>query len=354
MSYQQTYRANIPYNGTVSVSYPKSESGGRTTAHYSGEIPVHVTVNVNTAPFDGSVRGCNNSIDLLAGSVAAMNAAQCAAIEQTAQDVSKSLIDGFFGTINTELSQQLQALDSAVKAGMGLLFEQGKAADAQKHTLEADYNRISSRYMALFGNLDTECYKRIYALDRQAFALAEKVKQPLLGAQPQNAAFLLLGIDEGAGIQSFLLVSNLNKKTQEVLRALYEYITQESRLTALVSSFLNNEPLLEQTSVCIPVLYMESDALGIEKNSAVQQCFVNKEYDADAQKNIEEKVREFCCRAEWQKINSEEYARVKKEFDSLAESYFSAHDDETNRRVYATMLSLRDNNEILGIKGKNA
>jgi hypothetical protein len=372
MSYQQTYHASVPYSGTVSVSYPKSDSGGSTTAHYSGEVPLSVTINVNTAPFEGSVHGCNNSIDLLTGSVVAMNAAQCAAIEQTAKDVSKSLIDGFFGTINTELTQQLQALDSAVKAGLGLIFEQGKAADAQKQTLETDYNRISSRYAALFNNLDTECYKRIYALDRQAFALAEKVKQPLLDAQRHNAAFAVLGIEEGAGVQSFLFASNLNKKTQRVLRSLYEYITQESRLTSLVSSFLNNEQLPEKTDVYIPVLYMESDALETEKTAcakvdencfvyelpdeggAVQQCFENQQYGADMQKNIKKKTQDFCRQSEWEKTNTEEYMRVKKEFDSIAEAYFSAHDDEVNRRVYAAMLSLRDNNEILDIKGKNS
>jgi hypothetical protein len=353
MSYQQTYSASVPYSGTVNVSYPKSESGGTTTAHYSGEVSVNVTINVNTAPFDGSVHGCNNSIDLLTGSVVAMHAAQCAAIEQTAKDVSKSLIDGFFGTINTELSQQLQALDSAVKAGLGLIFEQGKAADAQKQMLETDYNRISSRYTALFNELDNECYKRIYALDKRAFELSEKVKQPLLNAQPHNSAFAVLGIEESANIQSFLFVSNLNKKTKGVLQTLYEYITQESRLTSLVSSFLNSEQLPEQNPVYIPVLYIKNDALESEKSGAVEECFVNEQYGADAQKNIEEKARTFCRQSEWEKINAEDYERVKKEFDSLAEAYFSEHDDETNRRVYAAMISLRNNNEILDIKRNN-
>jgi len=48
MSYSRSYSASIPFSGSVSYSYPKSDTGGSGTAHYSGSVPVNVTINVNT------------------------------------------------------------------------------------------------------------------------------------------------------------------------------------------------------------------------------------------------------------------------------------------------------------------
>jgi hypothetical protein len=242
MSYSTRHHASIPYSGSVSYSYPASEHGGSGTAHYSGSVSVNVTINVNTQPFDGSVSHFNNSVDVLTGSVVAMKSAQCTAIHQTATDVSTSIINGFFGTIKTELSQQLQALDSAIKATYGLLLEQGKAVTAKKNVIEGDYNRIASRYIRLFADLDNECYKRIHELDKPSFLLSEKVQKELVSDTTKNTAALnILGIEEISSSKSLLLISSLNRKVLEVLKALHNYVTQESRINSLVNSFLFNE-----------------------------------------------------------------------------------------------------------------
>jgi hypothetical protein len=344
MSYSTHHNASVHYSG--SVSYPASEHGG--SVHYSGTVPVSITIHVNTNPFDGSVSNFNRSVDVLTGSVVAMKAAQCTAINQTATDVSTSLINGFFGTIKTELSQQLQALDSAIKATYGLLLEQGKAITEKKNVMEGDYNRIASRYVRLFADLDNECYKRIYALDKQSFLLAEKVQRELVGDTSKNAAALnLLGIEETASSKSLLLISSLNRKVLEVLKTLHDYITQESRINSLVNSFLVNEEAGENIPYYAPVVFTESDML--EGDSAKQEDFVPVYLDERKRQAVADKAREFrsgVSPSAWKGIAEQEKEAVNKEFNALAESSFAGSNDENEQRIYQTMLSLWKNSNL--------
>ena len=351
MSYNERYRAVVPYSGSVSISYPASKSGGARTAHYSGEIPIDVTINVNTRPFDGSVSRFNTSIDALTGSVVAMNAAQCAAIKQTASEVSASLIDGFFGTINTELSQQLQALDSAIKATFGLIAEQGKAVTEKKNQMEGDYNRISSRYVRLFADLDSECHKRIYALDKQSFTLSEKVQKQLLNESSHNmAAPNLLGIEEVSSLKTLVFISSINKRALEVLQTLHAYITQKSNINSLVNSLLFHEEIDGNLPLCIPVVWTESDML--ESNMANHESFIPDFVDEQRKQPIAEKAESFCSgvsQSAWAAEESEREA-LNREFKALAESCFADANEETEQRVYNTMLSLWENSELVSLK----
>ncbi|MDR2794000.1 MAG: hypothetical protein LBB61_10135 [Treponema sp.] len=351
MSYRQNYRAAVPYSGRISYSYPASQSGGSGTASYSGEVAVNVTINVNTNPFDGSVHTCNNTIDALTDAVVVMNAAQCAAIQETTRNVSKSLIDGFFGTIKTELSQQLQALDSAIKAGLGLIQEQGKAVSAQKNTMETDFNRIRSRYSTLFADLDNECYKRIYALDKNAFTLSEKAQKQLINEQTSNAAALsILEMQEESSSKMFLLISNLNRKVKEVLKTVHDYITQESRITALVDSFLFHEAPKEEAWAYIPAIWLESD--NIDGNVKSHETFTVEYLEEKQKKQIAEKTDIFCSSdSSWHSISSEERDALHKEFTLLAEKYFEAKTGNTEQRVYKTMLSLWRNADLSSLMG---
>jgi len=340
MSYSNSYSTSVSYSGSVSYSYPKSESGGSGTAYYSGNIPINVVITVNTEPFDGSVARFNSSIAALGGSVAAMNVAQCAAIQQTAREVSESLINGFFGTINSELSQQLQALDSAIKSGFAMIQDLGKAVADKKNVMEGDYNRITSRYIKIFADLDNECYKRVYALDNQSFALSQKVQEQLLSEPASNAAAAnLLSIEEVSFSKTLVFVSSLNRKALEVLKTLREYITQEAKMNNLIDSFLHDEETADNTPLCVPVIWSESDML--QGGAPNRECFIPGYLGPQEQQAISEKVNMFCAgTSAWKTAGETERESLSREFNSLAESCFANAEEETDQRIYRTMMSL--------------
>jgi hypothetical protein len=277
-----------------------------------------------------------------------MNSAQCLAINQTTQDVSRTLIDGFFGTINTELSQQLSALNSAIKAGLGLILEQGKAVTAQKGVMEADYQRISSRYVTLFQDLDAECYKRIYALDKASFQLARNVQKKLLIETNTNiSAKSLLAIQDESISKLMILVSRLNRIAHDVLKTLTNYVTQETAMTGLIDSFMLNEELDEKKTGYIPVIWVETDKL--EGAGQDSECVV-PEYIQGGQKNaISGSLRGYCAgspQSSWTRIGDEEKSSLDKEFKSTAESSFPAAGDEKDTRVYNMLMELWKNSTL--------
>ena len=348
MSYRQNYSAKIPFHGSKNVSYPASEKGGNMTISYSGEIPVNVGIVVNTESFDGSVSHCNGSIDALTGSVVAMNAAQCAAIKETALSVSKSLIDGFYGAINTELSQQIQALDSAVKANFGLIEQQAKAVAAQKGVMETDYNRISSRYTALFSDLDNECYKRIYALDKQSFLLSQKIREELLSEKNRNnAAFNLLGFTEESSSKLLLAISRINRKARETLQVLQEYIFQETTIEHLVNSFLSNETTNEPAAICSPVIIAET--IQLENTSSSYNIYVPDYMGENQKKEITKKAAtesSTLTNDAWADISADEREIINREFAAVAERQFEGNDGVFEKRVYNMMMFLRQNADL--------
>lgn len=355
MSYKQQYHSEVHYSGSKSVSYPKSDSGGSLTVNFSGTVPLDITIDVDTTPFDDSVSGVKRSVDVLTGAVTAMNVAQCAAIQQTTKDVSKSLIDGFFGTIKTEISQQIQALDSAIKADFGLISEQGKAVDSQRGVMEADYNRISSRYLALFSDLDTECHKRIYALDKPAFTLSENIlKKLILDAMNNRSAGNFITIQEESTSRAMLLVSRVYRKVRDVMTTLHDYITQESRLTSLINSSLGSEKIEKNASILLPVIYIEGDSLegdpgGTEHNSFIPGYIPDKEKAL-----VSEQAAAYCAggSATWCEIPDAERELLNKEFMALGEEKFDGVDTpEESRRVYDTLIRLWHGNTLYALKG---
>ncbi|MDR2509295.1 MAG: hypothetical protein LBC77_01475 [Spirochaetaceae bacterium] len=345
MSYQQNYSATVPFSGSQHVSYPASEKGGSMTVRYSGQIPINVGIRVNTEPFDSSVSRCNGSIDLLSSSVVAMNAAQCAAIKETGRAVSQAIINGFYGAINTELSQQIQALDSAVKANFGLIEQQAKAVSAQKVVMETDYNRISSRYTTLFADLDSECHKRIYALDKKSFLLSQKIQEELLSEKNRNnAAFNLLESIEESSSKLLLAISRINRTAREVLYALREYISQETKIERLIGSFIMQETADEPAAVYNPALVAET--IQPESAASVYNAYIPEYMTEDQKTEIARRVIAECSTLQndaWADISVDEREILNREFTAAAENHFEGKDGVFEKRMYAVLLSLWQN-----------
>jgi hypothetical protein len=305
---------------------------------YRDVVPLDITIDVITEPFDHSVDHCNDSIDVLTGAVVGMKASQCAAISQTAAEVSQTIINGFYGTIKTEISQQMQALDSAVKAGLGLIMEQGKAVGNQKSIMESDYGRIGSRYISLFKDLDEECKKRIYALDKPAFRLSEKVQQKLIHetGTDESAKNMLVNSEE-ASSKLMILVSRLARKTQDIIATLGSYISQEKRYTSQLNSLLDNESIGEKAPLLLPLIHVESDAL----EGAGEDIALYASEKAKDREDMFEKVKTFCADGSsslWEPMSVDERELVGKEFTVIAESF--GQESTESKRIYDTLMGL--------------
>jgi hypothetical protein len=358
MSYSKPYTINVPYSGSISVNYPKSENGGSKNVSYSGTTSAEIVIHVDTAPFDHSVARVNNHVDGLTGAVIAMNAAQVAAINNTAQAVSSSILNGFFGTIKAEISQQLQALDSAVKATFGLIQEQGKAVTQKKDQMESDFNRIKSRYVDLFTNLDIECRKRISELDKPAFYLSEIIQKKLINETASGeGAKNFVAINEEASSKMMLLTSSILKRAREVIKTIDDYITQEIRLTALIDSFVEPKQINKKTALLIPVIFIESDTLEDNNAGLSCDCFLPGIVSDKDRPAITEQINTFCRNetvSRWDKPDETSQDVLDKEFRLLAETEFADNADDAGeaahkRRIYDKLVELWENRDFLAL-----
>jgi hypothetical protein len=300
---------------------------------------------VDTDSFDASVTGCNNSVDLLTGAVVVMNSAQVVAIQEKTMDVVKSLSSGFFGAINSEISQQLVQLKSSIDSNLALLVEHGRAIDGQKSVMETDYQRIKDRYLNVFKDLDDECRKQIQALDRSAFDLSEKVMAFMLGGYTDKGALGLVSAQEEASSRSMCLASGLYRKTKAVIDSLYAYINQENVFERQIDVSLIDEKIDEPEPVYLPVLYVESERLDGE-SGVMKECFQPQGTDERIKSAIAEGAASFGASEDlWETGAADFMAEMNREFNALVEKEYT--DDLEQKRINETMLNLWQESRFL-------
>lgn len=144
---------------------------------YSGyaEDVVNVEIDVDTNPLDYEVRECNSTINRLTASVGAMNAAQCAMIASKANQVSDTIIKGFFQSVSADLSAQRMELQQKTESRLILLRKQAETLVSKQKTMQADYQRTSARYQKLFTELNKELALRIQQINLPVFNVVKMI-----------------------------------------------------------------------------------------------------------------------------------------------------------------------------------
>ena len=257
MGYRRSFTKRIAVHYSGSVSYPASQNGG--SVSYSGTAYEDVTVNIDVAtePFEHSVARCNNHVGTLTGAVVATEAAQIASIRENARKVGQTIIDGFFKTVRSEISQQISELSSRINATLVHLQELAKRCVDKQRQMEVDYNRISTRYLKIFDELNSELKNRIFELDRPAFVFkadsdesaARFVEGPLVGTA-------IVSGSEESSLQALISTSRSKKQAQDTIHEIDRFLTKQKRLDQLLHRCILPEN--RESAVYIPICYLET------------------------------------------------------------------------------------------------
>ena len=280
MSYSRRFsrRVAVPYSGSKTISYPETKGGSTMTVSYHGTAyeDVEVDIYVDTDPFDSSVASCNNHVNGLTASVGAMNTAQCIAISENADKVSKSIIDGFFTTIRTDLSTQKTELEQIIESRLILLRQQAANLKEKQETMWKDYNRTTERYQKLFADLNNELSVRIHQLDQPVFDFAKEI-------DVQSDRMLRTDLIQTAvtmGKESSLLQAQLSAAAVKN-HALGAMNQAQNFLT---SKALSEKTILSTTiegsgedKYLVPVCYMKTES---ENHHTEQQCALPDYYES--------------------------------------------------------------------------
>lgn len=340
MSYSRTYSGSVYYSGSVSVSYPASEHGGSTTAHYSGSVPVSVNLYVDTSPFDSSVRSCSASVNNLNGAVVAMNASQVASINKASENISSHVISGFFNMIKSELGQNMAALLAKFKAVFELLTENSARVEKQQLVMQDDYSRISGRYTKIFSDLDEELEKRVAALDKNVFEISRRIQgEQLNNETAKKVAQFVLGTNEDDILQQELLVANTKSKVLNAMQKMSGNVVQQAVYSNQVKNILEDSNVKNPEENYVPVIFTESS--DFDADGTKISCFANSVSD-DSVLKIENCVKNFFLSNpdENKALTEDEKSKIDDSFKLIAENEFLDKTDEKSKRIYEMIKTL--------------
>jgi hypothetical protein len=265
MSYRRTYHQTISIHYSGSVSYPASQNGGNVS--YSGTAHENVTVNidVDTDPFDASVNGCNNSVKMLTGAVVATEAAQIASIDQNAKKIGTAIIEGFFKTIRLEISQQIAELSQKIDAHLLYLHELAKSCIAKQKQMETEYNRLSSRYLKIFNDLNNELSNRIYELNKPAFIFKKETDSHAIRTSGNDLVGTVAVFGkEGGELQAKISASIVKKRALGAIDQANVFLRKQKKMENMINRSMLNENISapKYTPVCFAETQNEKNQTG--------------------------------------------------------------------------------------------
>lgn len=354
MSYSRKYHETITVRGskTVTVSYPKSESGGSktVTVDYVENVPVDVNIHVDTDPFDDSVESCNTNVNLLTGAVVATEVAQIASIDKNSKKVANTIIDGFFGYIRSEISQQIAELTQGIDSQLMHLRELSKAVVDKKRQMEGDFLRISSRYIKTFDDLNNELSNRIFELDKPTFVFKKELdNQSIRTTNNDLVNTVAIFGKEGSELQSKISASIAKKRALDTLNKAKVFLWQQKKLNNTVQqSMLNESTASLQYS---PVCFMETRA---DKNQITKgvhaPSFVSALQENQTKNELIEQFNESTN--SWSAITKDYTDNLKLYFNSeLNKSYTTA--DQHSVRVKEMIQKIANFGSIQTISVQN-
>lgn len=274
MSYSRSYTFGV----SGSVNYPASENGGSVSYHDSVEVNLYI----DTSPFDRSVVSCGRDVNVLTASVASAAVEMCRTRKQTAKLISKSIINGFFGMIRSELSQQKTLLATRLPMLLQDLKSRAAQCMGKKEQMHRDFERITTRYSDVFRKLDDNMVAALKQLDIPLFNISDKINKFVFsGLLGSEASFSVLGNIDFIQADIQITIAMLKKSALALIHNAKRNLEYTKVLNSSIEHMLRKEELSCNKEIFIPVLVIDGDSVN-GKNSC-SSIIISRQFP---QKNI--------------------------------------------------------------------
>jgi hypothetical protein len=301
---------------------------------------VHINIDVDDEPFNKSVAGVNNTVNLLTGAVVATEAAQVASINHNARKVGDTIVEGFFKTLRSEISQQIMELSQRISADLIHLRELAKQCVSKQKQMETDYNRISSRYLKIFDDLDNELENRIYALNKPAFVFKNNSDEQAVRSSGNDLVSTVAVFGgEGGELQARISASVVKKRAFDTINQANVYLLKQKKLENTITQSMLEESIASQRFAPVCFVETQNEKEQIEKN-VYQSDFL-------PQMRATELIDGFKSQ-NWDSVSPNSKENIQRYFNSEASIVYSDGDAHANR-VRETIAKLSDFNSIRSI-----
>ena len=351
MSYNRTETRTIHGSVTGSFSYPSSENGGTEHVTLNWSEDVHIDVTVEDDPFNHGVEACKQHIDAMTASVVATETAQLASKAAASKKVGETVVQGFFGLIQSEIAQQMTELASGFSPKLQELNNFATRCVSLRQQMERDFHRILERYSRLFGDLDRELTLRIKTLDRAAFSLQKQSSDPTADILTNSQVTIpILSGSEIETTQAQLLAHTIRQRAFTMIHSARERIASGTRLNESLKAICENISVEAPLSVFIPVLFIEED--GLQDRQKIRLISSPNQPLAkaleDQQQNTIEQVDNP---SNWAPMHEDIRARIDKHVSHLILQHMSKSNDLKNQREAALIQDLWDKISISSMQG---
>lgn len=332
MSYTRRYRETVTgrVRKTVYVSYPASQNSGSVPYVIDEEvaIPVEVNIDVDTRPFDRSVQHCDDNVDLLTESVVATETAEIISKEKNSRMVADTIIGGFFSYIRSEISQQISELTQNIDAQLMHLKELAQSCLAKKKQMEGDYNRISSRYVKIFEDLNNELSNRIFELDKPAFVFKKETdNQKIRTSDNDLVNTVAIFGKENSDLQSKISSSIAKKRALDTLNKAKIFLWQQKNLNNTIQQSMLNENI--SCTIFAPVCFIETNNLN---NQVDKNIFSNDYLTVLKDKSPNNKIMErFSSNSAWVNLKKDDQQNISLYFNTELNNKSIANDQHSVR-----------------------
>jgi hypothetical protein len=278
MSYSRSYSTVIGGTVSGSVSYPASQNGGSTSVTLQWQEPVDVTIYVDTDPFDDSVTSVKRHVDVLTGTVVATEAAQLAQKVHSAREISRTVTDGFFTLIASDITQQMAVVKSKIDSLLLALADLSQGIARIHSQMGLDYGRITERYSRVFEDLDKETQSRVSALDEALFrtrlAASSQADRPR-GRQSSVVPTIFGG--ENSQSQAAVGAAGIRARMSHLLASASQFLGSDRKLTRAFREILTEDAGPGSPLVSVTVLYLKAEVPG---GKTVEKVFSPEEEDS--------------------------------------------------------------------------
>lgn len=341
MSYRRSFHKKIAVHYSGRVSYSGSVDG----KPYSGSVPysgtayedVEVNIDIETTPFENSIALCNNSVNVLTGAVVATESVQIASIDSNAKKIGSTIVEGFFKTIRSEISQQIAELSSRLDATLIHLHEMAKRCVEKQKQMESDFNTISNRYIKIFDDLNNELSNRIYELDKPAFVFRNQSDSHNSRTSENDlvSTVTVFGAEEG-DLQACISASITKKRALDTIGKANIFLVKQKKMNETI-----NESMLKESLEVIrysPVCYFETQNEKNQINKDVYQAnYLIKIPTNDLISDFKEK--------NWIAFSKENNNQISRYFNAEVNYRYSDSDTHTTR-VREHILNMLSLNQI--------
>lgn len=272
MSYSLDFQSHVTLR--VDYSYPASEQGG--TGSTTVTEPINITVTVNDAEYNRSVKSCNGNLLGLNAAVKDSVIKQAAAKAAAANDISRSITSGFFQYTRSDFMQQMVQLENIVLAeGPKILTYLDQLGNIRTR-MENDYNIIKRRYLEIFSKFDEELYRNIYELYSPCFILIDDCFDKLFIELNVPAIANTVCYADVLSVQNILITSYVKKNLMKTMRKLGNIVSRLRKLDVMLSRICEHKSIPSFETLYLPAVVMECDDIDAESRSA--SCFFNPEH----------------------------------------------------------------------------